>query len=251
MPRDPFNDESDYDSPSDDNRRRSSSPMDFVIKNLNLVIGVGVVLAVLVVGLLYLNWRKSVENQGQAHQERLEETWQNAQSSLSACLDQGRTAAQVTDQEFERLKDLLTDVASARYQTPEGDTVTSAEQAIGGGAAFSAVVEAYPQIDQSSWQRLQSVVVGCRDEFQGKQDRIFAEGRALENWIQSDSVWNSGIKSGFPSSSLNAIDTATGEELEGDDAFDYITRVIMVGEARDAYETGELGDQDLFEDDEE
>jgi hypothetical protein len=225
--------------------------MEFLRKNKKRVI-IGSVIAVVLVTILgYFVWRKGVENDGEVIQERLEETYQNAQNSLSSCLDQGRTAAQVTNQEFEELKGLLTDVASARYRGEDGEVIQSSEDVIGGGAAFSAVVEAYPQIDQSSWQRLQSIVVGCRDEFQGKQDRIFAEARALDEWIARDSVWNSHIRNNFPSSGLEVTDSATDDELEGEEALDYITRVIMVDEAREAYETGTLGEQELFPEDEE
>jgi hypothetical protein len=40
-----------------------------------------------------------------------------------------------------------------------------------GGQLISALKGEYLQIDQRSWQNLQTFVIGCRDEFQAKQDR--------------------------------------------------------------------------------
>lgn len=203
--------------------------------------------ALLVVVLSVWQYHISVTNEGEALQERVEQTYESAQNSLSTCLDQGQTAAQVADQEFDRLKDILIDVASARYVDGQGNP-TGASQALGGGVFFSAVFEAYPNISQQGFQNLQAVVVGCRDEYQGSQDRLFNEVREFETWIQVGNVFNQWIKNNFPTDSLDAEDYGTGDLLVGQPALEYMSRVIMVVEARDAYRDGELGEQDLFGD---
>ena len=216
------------------------------LKRPAALISVGVAFA-LVIGVLGIwQYRKSVENEGQALQERLEQTHQMAQNSLSACLDQGQVAAQVADQEFTRLEDVLAGAVSARYVDSDGRALNGDAAS---GAAFSAIVEAYPDVDQASFQNLQAIVVGCRDEYQGAQDRLFNEATVLETWVQTDNIWNQEIKNNFPTDGLETIDYDTGEVLTGQAALDHMTRVILVGDARAAYASGELGEQDLFGDD--
>ncbi len=216
------------------------------MKKPKVFVPIIVVVALIVGGLSVWSYRKGVDNQGERRQERVEKTYQSAQNSLSTCLDQGRTAAQVTEQEFEQLKSILVDVASARYVDKDGNP-TNAADAIGGGQLFSMVQEAYPSIDQASFQNLQTIVVGCRDEYQGAQDRLFNEVAEFDTWVQEDNVWNQGIKNNFPTDTLDAVDLGTGEVLKGQAALDYMSRVILVGDARDAYTDGELDEQDLFE----
>ncbi len=216
------------------------------MKKPKVFVPIIVMVALIVGGLSVWSYRKGVDNQGERRQERVEKTYQSAQNSLSTCLDQGRTAAQVTEQEFEQLKSILVDVASARYVDKDGNP-TNAADAIGGGQLFSMVQEAYPSIDQASFQNLQTIVVGCRDEYQGAQDRLFNEVAEFDTWVQEDNVWNQGIKNNFPTDTLDAVDLGTGEVLKGQAALDYMSRVILVGDARDAYTDGELDEQDLFE----
>lgn len=201
------------------------------------------VIGVLVVGGFVFGIANSIQstfNEGERREQDLTALYNTSLISLSTCLDQGRTAAQVTEQEYESLKEILVEVAGARYDSP-----STASNVIGGGQLFSAVVEAYPQIDQRSWQNLQTVVVGCRDEFQGSQDRIQASAAEYNRWRVSNDVFNGWIKSQFPSNELKVV-TAVGDTLYGQSAYDRITRVVSVEGASQAFETGDLGEQDLF-----
>ena len=92
---------------------------------------------------------------------------------------------------------------------------------------------------------LQTVVVGCRDEFQGAQNRTLNEARTYNEWRVTDDIFNSQIKADFPSDELKVV-TANGESLYGLAAYDRITRVVAVSDATSAFETGELGEQNLF-----
>lgn len=206
-----------------------------------------IVVVLIVVFISYASWSKNITNDGEGRQERVEQTYKSAQNSLSTCLDQGKTAAQVSEQEFTRLKEILVDVTSARYVDENGND-TDASTALGEGRLFSAVIEAYPTIDQTSFQNLQAVVVGCRDEYQGAQDRLQNEIREFETWFLTDSVFNSHIKGKFPTNELDALNFATGEVLVAEEALAYMDRVILVGDAKTAYNEGELGEQDLFGD---
>lgn len=207
-----------------------------------------VVVVVLLIGVFSVwSYRKGVGNQGERMQERIETAHRNAQTELSKCLDQGRVGAQVAQQEFDQIKGILVDTASARYVDKDGNP-TNAAESIGGGQLFSVVQEAYPSIDQSTFQDLMGVVVGCRDGFANEQKRLFHEINDFNTWVQQDNVWNQGIKNNFPTKTLTALDYASGKTLKGQDALDYMSRVILVKDARDSYATGDQTDQDLFGD---
>lgn len=208
-----------------------------------------IVAAVVAFGLIFatVSWTFGVKNEGEAMQERLESLHDQSRASLSACIDQGAVAAQVTEREFEALGDVLTEVASARYT--ENGQPTNASNVLGGGQLISALQENYPDIDQRSWQNLQTLVIGCRGEFESSQNRIFIDAQAFETWKQTDNPISYFVKKNFPTDSLDVENLATGETLTGADALAYITRVIEVSEARDAFETGERLEQDLFGDD--
>lgn len=221
--------------------------MEWIQRNMRLAIGIAVVIALVITVASIMQYRISITNQGEKWQERIETRYQQAQTSLSNCLDSGRASAQVAEAEFERLKDILVDVTSARYEGPDNRPL-DAEAALGTGRAFSMIVENYPTIDQRSWQSLQSTVVGCRKEFQGTQNLLFIDANEFDTWALTDNLFNQGIKDNFPTDELEVLDIANGETLRGQGALDYMTRVIMVAEARNAYESGTLGEQDLFGD---
>ena len=207
------------------------------------VIALAVVVVVVIVVIGVINTIKGTFNEGERQEQTLTALYNESINSLSTCLDQGRVAAQVSQEEFEQLKGVLTEVVGVRYQ--EGDDVS---EVLGGGSAFSAIVEAYPQIDQRSWQNLQTTVVGCRDEFQGSQDRIQANAANYEKWRVTDDAFNWWIKDQFPSDELT-VTLPSGTPLYGRAAFEHITRVVTVAEANLAFESGMLGEQDLFGED--
>jgi|GEM_PF-3242294 len=218
--------------------------MEWLKKNRTLVIVLG---AVLVIGLIILGvvgYNYSVRNEGERQEQDLTALYNQSLNSLSTCIDQGRTAAQVTEEEYKTIKETLVEVASARYVTADGKP-TNASGVLGGGQLISALTESYPQIDQRDWQNLQTLVVGCRDEFQGAQDHIQVNAAAYNKWRVTDNLFNAGIKAGFPSNELT-VTTATGEHLYGQAAYDRITRVVSTEDANKAFESGSLDEQDLF-----
>jgi hypothetical protein len=213
-------------------------------KNKTLVIVVASLVVVGIIVLSIVNYTFSVRNEGERQEQDLTALYSSSLIALSTCVDQGRTAAQVTQKEYDTIKATLVEVAAARYVDASG-APTNASGVLGGGKLISALQEAYPQIDQRDWQNLQTLVVGCRDEFQGAQDRIQVTAAAYNRWRVTDNPFNAGIKSSFPSKELK-VTKPNGETLYGQSAYDRITRVVSVEEANTAFDTGTLGKQDLF-----
>jgi hypothetical protein len=187
----------------------------------------------------------SVRNEGEVMQNRIEALYKTSQNSLSTCIDQGAVAAQVAAKERESLRDTVTDIVSARYTDASGNP-TNASGALGGGQFISMLQEQYPTVDSSLFKNLQATVIGCRTQFQGAQDRLFIDTQNFENWRQTNNVFNTSIKEGFPSKELDVQNLKTGETVTGDAALAYMTRVITVEAAKDAFASGTLEEQDLF-----
>jgi hypothetical protein len=214
-------------------------------RNTKLVAIAGAVVAVIIAVLMIVQYNFAVRNEGEVMQERIETLYKSSQNSLSTCIDQGTIGAQVTQQERESLGDLLTNVASARYTDASGNP-TNASAALGGGQLISMLQENYPQISDRLFLNLQTTVIGCRSAFQGAQDRLFIDAQNFESWQLSDNLFNSGIKKEFPSATLDVQNLATGATETGAAALAYMTRVITVKAANDAFESGTLAEQDLF-----
>lgn len=211
------------------------------------IIGGAVLLVVAIIA--YIGYTNSVRNAGERQEQTLSGLYNTSIISLSTCFDQGRIAAQVTEEEFAAVQEVLEGAVSARYVDASGNP-TDASGVFAGGQLISALQEQYPEIDQRSWQNLQTVVVGCRDEFQGTQERIQASAVSYNQWRVSDvPVFNSWVKASFPSDELR-ITTSNGQTLYGQAAYDQITRPVAVTSAIESFENGEMVEQELFGNDE-
>jgi len=218
-------------------------------KNKTLVLAGGTFLALLLIGLIVwitvASTALSIRNEGERREQDLVTVYNNSLISLSTCLDSGRVAAQVTEREFESIKEILTNVSAARYVTSADGTQTDAGEALGGGQLFSAIVEAYPTIDQRSWQILQTEVVGCREKFQNSQVVVQYQAGKYKKWIVSDDLFYGAVRDEFPSDEL-VMTTAAGETFTGDEALKHIIKPVALPAASLGFETGVLPEQDLF-----
>jgi len=218
--------------------------MEWVRKNKTLVAVLCTIVGLAIFAVLGVvivkSYTLSIQNEGQRKEQDLTALYKESVNSLSTCIDKGRTAAQVTEEEFQKIKEILVETAAARYQND-----SAATSALGGGQLISALQENYPTVDQRDWQNLQTLVVGCRGDFQDKQDRIQAYAADFNKWRVSDDIFNSSIKAQFPDKELALVEP-DGTTLRGQDAYDRITRVVTVAEANTAFDSGLLGAQDLF-----
>lgn len=220
----------------------NTQPQSWLRKNKTPVIVLGALAVVIIVVVSVISYTVSETNKGETKEQRLSQVYSNSIITLSSCLDKGRVAAQVSEEQFNQVEDLLVNTAAARY-TDE----SAADAAIGGGQMFSGVAEAYPEVDMTTWNNLQTIVVGCRDEFKGSQQRIQQEARLYNEWRVNNDIFNTWIKAGFPSDELR-VTTPDGTPLSGMNAYSFITREVTVEDARTAFQKGELGEQDLFGD---
>lgn len=235
--------------------------MEWFNKNKKLVIIAGSIIAAIVVVLLvWLSIATAINNtrnEGEVLENKLTATYNKSVLSLGTCIDEGRVAAQVTEKEYATVKAILVETAAARYVTVDGER-TNATDALGGGQFISALHEEYPEIDQRSWQNLQTLVVGCRERFKGTQEEIQFRAASFENWIELDDPIGGWIKDEFPSDDLKiqVYQDLNGNGIEddylyGEDAFTRIMNPVTAEGAKIAFDSGVLEEQDVFGDENE
>lgn len=218
------------------------------MKNLSgrtaAIIAGAVVVVIVLATLGGLQYRQSVHNNGASLQREVITLSRDVDISLSNCLDQSTVAAQVTQNQQQAVKNILISAVSARYVTPSGGT-TSADGVLKSGSFISALAEAYPQIDVSTWKNLMAVAVGCRDNVADAQEHLQAVAGQFETWTQTGSIFSRGIHASFPTNALYAYD-ASGQEIYGEAALQYLTRTILTSQAQQAINSGTMPNQNLF-----
>lgn len=108
------------------------------------------------------------------------------------------------------------------------------------GAMFSAVMEAYPDLNALSiFDRLTDLVVSERETFKNEQTKLRDQVRQYEVWMQSGIIRSMLIGNFFPSQRLEA--RIGGRVVaRGPEALDRIRAMILAEGATRAYETGTL-----------
>lgn len=221
------------------------SVVQFVKKNRILVGVVAVLLiAVLVVWLIVASVQRSTDRQGYALQRDVLTAQHDMEISLSTCLDKTNVASQVTQQQYEAIKEILTSAVSARYVDANGNG-TRADAALGGGQFVSALSEQYPQIDTSTWTHLLNVAVGCRTDFAGAQDQLQTLAGNFEKWTHGGSIFTDSIRRQWPNNELKAYDSVHNTWLYGKDALDWYTQPILTSDTQHAVDTHTMPSQTL------
>lgn len=137
------------------------------------------------------------------------------------------------------LDKVLTDAVKGRY-----DQGSSAQP--GGGALFSAIIEAYPDLskNQEGYQLILNSISSGREAYKNAQTKLLDMLRDYDTWRNSGFV-HSKVASmvGAPSNNLVArIGTQTSR---GQDALDQMYVIVLASNAVDAYKSGTLDPLDL------
>jgi hypothetical protein len=227
---------------------QSDSNPGFFEKYRGLVIGtIGVLVVALVGGLIwygFASYRQGVRNDGVGQQRNVLTLERQFEIGLSNCLDKSNIAGQIARQEYASIKDILTDVVSARYVDDNGNA-TRASSTLGGGAFISSLHEQYPQIDLSTWKKFMDTALGCRDDVSDLQSRLQGYAGTFDTWTQTGGVFTKSIHAEFPTIALKAYNAKEHRDVFGREALDYLTRVIKTKEAADAIDSGTMPDQNL------
>jgi len=214
--------------------------MQFIEKLRKHKIAVGVVIALLVSGLIFWIWSNRINNEALQQQRDLITADNNVAIVLSTCLDNSGQSAKIVLQQYKSLKDLFVATAQARYQDE-----SSANAAIQGGSMFSGIREDYPKIDQTTWNTLLGIVVGCRKEVADEQKNLQFWAGEFDKWRQTGGIFEKGIRNNYPNELLYTKGP-DGKEIHGMEALKHLMTPITIKDAKIAMENREMPEQDLF-----
>lgn len=200
-------------------------------------VGIAVLVIIAVSVFAFFSWKNAIDNNGYKRQRAVETQYNHYQTSLSTCLDKSRVGAGIASEEYDRIKDTLTAVVSARYKggSPlDGD----------GGALVSALAEAYPTIDNSLWKQLMTTVLGCRNEVAGVNNELQSLAGRFDTWSNTGGIFAKHYREKYPTDELKVA--GLNGQLTGQAALDFIVTPLTTSEAGDALKNHTMPEQDLF-----
>lgn len=221
-----------------------SSGWSFFQKYKALIIGGAIVLLLLVfVGRYAI--KQSILSDANRQEAVLNGQFEINKAQLGNCITKIRETAGVAKGATKALDTVLTHVISARYDQPNGPQVES-------GKAFSLLVERYPDTAglQKNFDKVMIVITGCRDDFQGYQEKLRKMATEFDAW-RTGSWLRRTLGKDIPNDNLEAtvLDENGSEKLlTGKDALRKMSKLVTVHDASVAYQSGELTPEEPFGD---
>lgn len=210
-----------------------------LLKNTKVLVALGLTFALLLVGVIMFSKFNGAQRTMVDKETRLSAQYSDCQDNLSNYIAKIKESLGVADRASAALDTVLTDVVKGRYEA--GSTANPS-----GGSAFSAMVEAYPDLSgiTINYENVQSAIFAGRDGFKNCNTRLLDVARDYSSWKDS----------GLIASKINSMVGAPSDNLEarvganvvyGKAALDAIKRLPLTSEAQNAYETGTMDPMDL------
>lgn len=214
----------------------SSSPNNR--RNIYIAIAAVVALVALVVVLTFTVFiPQSVKSNGNKKEADLSASYANGAVYLSKCVVKTKQAADVATAQTAALDKVLKDAVAGRY-------------GIGGnnmdkGKLFSAIVEAYPNVNglSKTFDHVMTVIVGCQDDFGNYQSVVQDKVRDFNSW-RTGSWLTRSYAADFPNENMYV--RLPGVNLVGAAAYDKIQQPIVDATTSSTYKTGEQSLDDPF-----
>ena len=186
----------------------------------------GVAVLFVVIGLGYVN---SIRNSGIEYETRLSAQYLDNQNNLSAYIAE---QLGVADRKSDKLDQILADAVKGRYEDAGGFGK--------GGGFFNAIAEAYPDLaGLDVYDRIVDYVSAGRESYKATQSKLLDMLRGYDVWRQQG-IFRSMVVSllGVPSDRL--IARVGNSTWQGDDALEKMYQIVLVTDARAAYETSTM-----------
>jgi hypothetical protein len=194
------------------------------------LIGIGIVVAVILGGIGLYNKFNALQMQGVDYETQLNAQYLDNQNELSAYKSTIYEQAGIANLKSDKLDQIITDAVKGRY---EGKT--SAQ--VGQGQLFSAITEAYPNLDLNVYDKIVEQIAKGREGYKNKQTKLLGMLQTYDKWRSSGIIQSRLISlAGFPSNTLEArIGTSV---KRGADARDQMYLIVLTSDTKKAYETG-------------
>lgn len=170
-------------------------------------------------------------NAGMAMETRLSEQYQRNQAQLDASTKKIVESVGIANLKSEKMRQIISDAVKGRYEG-KMDPGT-------GGAMFSAIKEAYPQLDLGIYDKIVDLINAEREAFKNGQTLLLSQLQTYKTWRKTDIIRQWFVVKYFPSSNLEArIGTRV---LTGAAALEQIQLLVTSEGTDDAFNTGKQG----------
>lgn len=206
------------------------------LQNKKLVALIGGIIAVLVIGGSLFSYNESTRKAMVSHEKRLNGSYQNAQVELDTYVATIKESMGVAKTSSSEVKDLVEGMMLGRYGDPKNPENTP--------ALMQAITEAGIDLNAvtGGYKTVQDAVISGRAKYANVQKGLRSDITLYETW-RDESTIRSMFISGKAGKGLEA---RIGDSVvKGPDALDQMKRLIMSGETKDAYHTGEMAPLDL------
>ncbi len=199
--------------------------------NTKLILIGAALIALLFAGCGLYGYANSLQQEGVARENELNAQYQSNQLELDTYITKFHETIGVANLKSQQMDQILTDAVKGRY---EGHTSAQPGQ----GQLFSAIKEAYPQLDLSLYDRILDIISAGRESYKQKQTKLLDMLRSYDTWRQSGIVRSRLLKGSFPSDSLTA---RIGTDVKhGQSALDQMYLIVLTTSTTDAYKSGHM-----------
>ena len=172
----------------------------------------------------------SMRNEGIRMETSLNAQYLDNQNELSSFKSSFYEQVGVANLKSDKLDQILEDAVKGRY---EGKMQPGT-----GGAMFSAITEAYPDLkgQLDLYDRIVDFVKAGRESYKQKQSKLIGQLQAYDYWRQEGLIKSFFLGKFFPSDALKA---RIGSNVKsGQAALDQMYIIVLTSDTKQAFETG-------------
>lgn len=208
--------------------------MTFIKSHKGLIVVFGFIAVIAIVLVSFYGSINSIRGTAVDKETALVSQYKDNQQELSSYILTFNETLGIADRQSNKLNDILVEAVKGRY---DGD---SSLQPGTGGAMFSAISEAYPDLTATSetYANVQDLVISGRVAYKNKQTKLLDLIRDYTQWSEKDLyrmfILNNIV--GAPTKNLAVTDA--GKSYYGAEALEKISQIVLTQDAVDAYESG-------------
>lgn len=199
-----------------------------------IIAAIALILAASIIGGSIYHSFNTTNTAGVSQEADLVAQYKDNQNELGAYINKFNESLGIADRSSTKLNAIILDAVKGRY-----DNDSSLKPGTG-GAMFSAIQEAYPDLTATtqSYAKVQDLVVDGRDAYKNKQSKLLDMLAAYDKWQNTGLIRKHIVQSlGFPSKNLRVTDSK-GQIFTGQAALDKMGDIVLPSQARDAYDSG-------------
>ncbi len=201
-----------------------------------IVISLGIIVVALIVVFGFYGYVNSLRTEGVNLETALSAQYQSNQNFLSAYISGFYEQLGLANAKSEKMDQILTDAVKGRYEGNGAESGFNTK-----GAFFSAMIEAYPNLDGLNiYDKIVDYVSSQRAGYRNIQDKLLDMLRSYDAWRGEGFIQSQIVKSllGIPSDRLEA--RLPGNSIRGVLARDRMYQIVLASQAQKAYETGTM-----------